>query len=326
LSELLGKPVGFIPASIGERVVAATKRLAKGQVLLLENLRFHPEEEANDPTFAKALAKDSGATWFVQDGFGVVHRAHASTDRITEFLPSVAGLLLESEVSTITSAMENPKRPLVAVLGGAKISDKIALVERFVDLADQIIIGGAMANTFLAYKGVAVGKSLCETDQQTVLANIYKRAEEKLQGARPADEFIALPQDVVVADSLEATAKTAVVAADAVPEQDFILDIGSEASIRASELLAGAGTVIWNGTLGMAEREAYARGSAKIAETLAAQPETNTIVGGGDTADFVRKWSTEHHKEFGYISTGGGAGLELMAGERLPGVEALLDK
>jgi phosphoglycerate kinase len=326
LSELLGMPVGFIPECVGDKVKQAAKRLAGGTVLLLENLRFHPEEEANDLGFAKQLATDTGATYFVQDGFGVVHRAHASTSAITQFLPSVAGLLLESEVTTITQAMENPKRPLVAILGGAKISDKIKIIERFVELADQIVIGGAMANTFLKYKGLPIGKSIHEDGLEPVLEKIYAAALEKLRGQRSADEFILLPTDVVVAPSTDPGAKAAIVEVPAVPD-DLILDLGPQSAQRATELLKGAGTVIWNGTLGMAEQPAYAHASVRIAETLAAQDNTTkSIVGGGDTADFVLHWSHEQNRHFGYISTGGGASLELMSGEKLPGVEALMDK
>lgn len=328
LGELLNTPVGFVPESVGERVAQATKRLRPGQVLLLENVRFHAGEEANDSEFARRLAKDSNASYFVQDGFGVVHRAHASTAAITQFLPSVAGLLLESEVSTILGAMEAPKRPLVAILGGAKISDKIKVIERFVELADQIIIGGAMANTFLRYKGLPVGKSLVEKDQEAVLDQIYAKAAGKLAGRQSVDDFIKLPTDVVVADSLEATASVTVVAANAVPETDYILDLGPESAQAAADLLKNAGTAIWNGTLGMAEREAYAHASATITETLATQhPATASLIGGGDTADFVRQWSTSRNRDFpGYISTGGGASLELMAGKELPGVAMLLDR
>jgi phosphoglycerate kinase len=296
-------------------------------VLVLENLRFHPEEEANDPLFARQLAQDSGATYFVQDGFGVVHRAHASTSAIAQFLPSVAGLLLESEVTTITEAMEQPKHPLVAILGGAKVTDKIKVIERLVGLADQIIIGGAMANTFLRYKGIAIGKSIHEDGQEEILNGIYTKALEVLRGKKSVDEFIVLPTDVVVAPSVDRGAPAAMVDVSAVPAEDYILDLGATSSQRIASLLRSAATVIWNGTLGMAEQAAYSHASALVAETLANQDvETKSIVGGGDTADFVLHWCKEHNRRFGYISTGGGASLDLMSGEKLPGVEVLLDK
>ena len=326
LGELLGKPVGFIADCIGDRVSQAAKRLEAGQIILLENLRFHPEEEANDTAFAQALARDTGASYFVQDGFGVVHRAHASTEAITQYLPSVAGLLLEKEVATITAAMDNPKRPLVAVLGGAKVSDKLRLIRRFVDLADQIIVGGAMANTFLRYKGHAIGKSIFETGQDEMLKEIYARALQKTQGKTSVDDFLLLPTDVVVAKSLDEGAESRAVPIANVAEDDYILDLGRQSSAAAVAHLQNAGTAIWNGTLGLAEQKAYAEASVQIAQALAAQKDTMSLIGGGDTADFILNWDEQKGGSFSHVSTGGGASLELMAGDKLPGVEALLDK
>lgn len=327
LGDLLGQPVGFLPDCIGDRVRQASKLLQSGQILLLENLRFHPQEEANDPDFAAQLAKDTGAAYFVQDGFGVVHRAHASTAAITHFLPSVAGLLLEHEVDTITNAMESPKRPLVAIMGGAKVSDKITLVKRFVELADQLVIGGAMANTFLKYKGLQIGKSVHEDGLESELEKIYVRAMDKIRGERSVNDFILLPKDAVVAKTLDekGTYRTATV--KDVQLDEYIVDIGVESTARAVELLKGAGTIIWNGTLGLAEYAAYARSSAALAQAIAQQKDsTLSIVGGGDTADFVLGWDKQKGKSFGHVSTGGGASLELMAGDALPGVEALMNK
>lgn len=326
LGDLLRQPVGFIPASIGDRVRQATKRLGPGQILLLENLRFQPQEEANDPTFAQALAKDTGAAYFVQDGFGVVHRAHASTDAITQFIPSVAGLLLEKEVSTIRGAMENPKHPLVGILGGAKVSDKIKIINRLVGLADKLIIGGAMANTFLQYKGLQIGQSIHEDGLTEELDKIYRSAVDKLSGKMSVDEFLVLPVDVVVAKSLDPGSPTNVVEVNQVAPDDYILDLGGRTAQRAVDNLAGAGTVIWNGTLGMAEQPAYAKASQRVAEALATQPDTMSIIGGGDTVDFILNWDHDQASKFSIVSTGGGASLELMSGEKLPGVEALLDK
>lgn len=327
LGNLLNQPVGFIPVTVGDRVSQAVKRLQPGQILMLENLRFDPGEEANDADFARRLAHDTGAAYFVQDGFGEAHREHASTVAITEFLPSVAGLLLETEVTTIATVMERPKQPLVAILGGAKVSDKIKVIEHFIDLAEHIVIGGAMANTFLAYKGVAIGKSIHETDETEVIDRIYAKATKKLAGQRPVDEFILLPTDVVVAPSLEVGARAAMVDAGAVPADDYILDLGADSTARIVAALKDAGTAVWSGTLGMTEQAAYAHASARVADALADRSDTaQIVVGGGDTADFVLHWRKEHRRELGYISTGGSASLQLMSGMKLPGVEALLDK
>lgn len=323
LEEHLGKPVIFVPDSKGDVVAQAVKKAPKGSVLLLENLRYYPLEEANDDGFARAIAKSTGARYFVQDGFGVVHRAHASTDAITRYIPGVAGLLLEKEVATITKTMEAPKRPLVAVLGGAKISDKITVVQRFVELADTVIIGGAMANTFLQYKGKPIGASKAEDGQQKVLDDIYWTAGEKTDGK--VDELIILPTDVAVAKKVDASEARRVVSADNVAEDDIILDIGDDAIERMVNTLDGAGTVVWNGTLGYAELPEFAHGSARLALALATSPTTTSVIGGGDTADFVLKWDGSGGESFTHVSTGGGASLELMAGKKLPGVECLLD-
>jgi len=327
LSDLLGEHVAFVPDCVGDRVVQTVKHLSSGQVVLLENVRFHPEEEANDDTFAKRLATDSGAQYFVQDGFGVVHRAHASTEAITHHVPSVAGLLLQKEITAITAAMDNPKRPMVAIVGGAKISDKIKVLERFVDLADQLIIGGAMANTFLKYKGYAIGKSEHEDGQEQVLRQIYGKALGKCTGNESVDEFLFLPTDVAVTTDLDAQEQRRTeVRTEDVADDEYIVDIGSHTISHAIELLKGAGTVIWNGTMGVAEKKAFSNGSAYIADALAQQHgSTTTIVGGGDTADFVLHWDPKKGGSFTHVSTGGGASLDLMAGEKLPGVEALMD-
>jgi 3-phosphoglycerate kinase len=324
LGELLGVHVAFAPDCVGDRVKQSAKHLAKGKVLLLENLRFHAGEEANDVSFAELLAKDTGAEYFVQDGFGVVHRAHASTDAITRFLPSVAGLLLEKEYTTITNAMAHPTHPMIAVLGGAKISDKIKIIERFVDIADRIIIGGAMANTFLKYHGHEIGKSVHESGLDDILKRIYDAAEAKV-GPTKLDEFIVLPTDVAVSSSIDSSARRAVVSVEDVSKEDYILDLGFESIDMATEALTGAGTVIWNGTMGYAELPQFAHGSARVALTLASQPQTVSVIGGGDTADFVLHWDSKKGGSFTHVSTGGGASLELMAGEPMPGIEALLD-
>ncbi len=323
LSELLGKKVVFVEDCIGDKVVQAVKKAPAGSVVLLENLRYYTEEEANDETFAEKIAKATAARYFVQDGFGVVHRAHASTDAITRFIPGVSGLLLEREYVTITNAMQKPKRPLVAVMGGAKVSDKITVIEKLIDVADRVIIGGAMANTFLKYKGYHVGASVVEEGREKVLDGIYEAAHRKSDGH--ADDFIMLPADVAVAKSTSETEQRRNVGLGEVASDDKILDIGEMAIENVVGAVSGAKTVIWNGTLGYAELSEFAHGSARLALELATHPDTTSIIGGGDTADFVLKWDGNGGESFTHVSTGGGASLELMAGKKLPGVESLLD-
>jgi phosphoglycerate kinase len=323
LSQLLDRPVQFVENCIGDTVVQAVKKAPLGSVLLLENLRFYKQEEANDATFARNIAKSTGASLFVQDGFGVVHRAHASTDAITQCIPSVSGLLLEREYTTITEAMGKPIRPLVAVMGGAKVSDKITVIERFVGIADTIIVGGAMSNTFLTYKGHDMGDSLVEAGQERVLDGIYMAAHKKLSTS--IDDFIILPSDVAVAsDATDSAARTNIPLGNVKPHFKA-LDIGTASIERMVETISTAGTVIWNGTLGYAELPEFAHGSARLALALATQPSTTSIIGGGDTADFVLKWDGQGGKSFTHVSTGGGASLELLAGKKLPGIERLLD-
>lgn len=324
LSELLGEPVYFVDETIGDKPKMAIKRAPKRSVVMLENLRFFPEEEANDEDFAKKLAETSGARFFVQDGFGVVHRAHASTDAITHYLPAVSGLLLEREYTTITDAMKSPKRPLVAVMGGAKVSDKIKVIDAFINVADTLIIGGAMANTFLADKGDAMGKSKFEPDQGETIATIYKSAQHKV-GEDKVNDFLVLPSDLAVGKSLEPSEPRVNKDAKALDADDIALDIGDQSIENMVKIVETAGTVIWNGTLGMAELPNFAHGSARLALTLASHPEITSIVGGGDTADFVLNWDAKKGGSFTHVSTGGGASLDLMAGEKLPGVESLLD-
>lgn len=324
LAELLGRPVYFVGETVGDRAKMAVKRAPKNSVVVLENLRFDEREETNDAAFAKQLAETSGARYFVQDGFGVVHRAHASTEAITHYLPGVAGLLLEREVSVLQGVMEAPKRPLVAVMGGAKVSDKIALVQRFIEVADTVIIGGAMANTFLSYKGHIMGKSKVETDQKEVLDGIYAAAKNKV-GEENIDGFVVLPTDVAVAHEISAEEPRRVVPVDRVGPDDIALDVGDASIAAIEDKIEGAATVIWNGTLGYAELPNFSVGSAKLAEALATQPATVSIIGGGDTADFAQHWDPKEGASFTHVSTGGGASLELMSGEKLPGVESLLD-
>lgn len=324
LEELLGRPVEFVDDCVGDKVVMRVKNASKTAVLLLENVRFYAGDEANDAEFAGKLAKSSQASYFVQDGFGVAHRAQASTAAITQFLPSVAGPLLEKEYTAITGAMEHPKRPLVAVMGGAKISDKIQLVERFVAIADKVVIGGAMANIFLRYKGHPIGKSRVEDGVDEVIEKIYQAAVKKV-GSENVDDFLFIPHDVAVAPEISPAAERTDKKLSEVDDDDIILDVGITTIDQIDYELEGAGTVIWNGTLGYAELPQFAHGSARLALNLASHPETTSIVGGGDTADFVLHWDAAGGESFSLVSTGGGASLELMAGKKLPGIEALMD-
>jgi len=347
LEKLLGQDVQFVEDCVGPEVANAVQKLKPKQVLLLENLRFHPEEEQNDDGFAKQLA--SVADVFVQDGFGVVHRAHASTAAVTKHLPSVAGLLLEKEVDTITNVMEQPERPLVAVIGGAKISDKIEVLNRFIDIADVLVVGGAMANTFLDANGVDVGKSLVEQADLGLARDIMQRAKKK--SAKQRFVFY-LPQDGVVATGLDKTATTRIVDWDAhviadienypkrapertrmIHKKEMILDIGPFSGAFVAGALQLANTVVWNGTMGVTETPAvngpvgpFAHGTELIVEAMLGDwgHKPFSLVGGGDTVAYVE--SRGLVTAFNHVSTGGGASLELMAGRKLPGVEALENK
>jgi phosphoglycerate kinase len=324
LAELLGESVRFVDQTIGDKVSMAVKRAPKRSVIMLENLRYDPREEANNVEFARELAKSSGARYFVQDGFGVVHRAHASTAAITLQLPSAAGLLLEREYTAITGAMQSPKRPLVAVMGGAKVSDKITLIKRFIEVADTVVLGGAMANTILAHRGSAMGASKVEPDQGALIDELYDAAAAKVGDAH-VNDLIILPADVAVASKPDAEEPRREVKVTAIADVDMALDIGSESSDVIAKIVDRAQTVIWNGTLGMAELPNFSHGSARLALTLATHPQITSIIGGGDTADFVLHWDARKGGSFSHVSTGGGASLELMAGDKLPGIESLLD-
>ncbi len=347
LSELLGRPVEFVPDCVGDRARKASENLQPGQVVLLENLRFHAEEEKNDPGFAKQLAEL--AQIFVQDGFGVVHRAHASTEAVTHFLPSVAGLLLEHEVDTITNVMEKPERPLVAVVGGAKIADKIDVLKRFIDIADVVAVGGAMANTFLQAKGIHIGKSKTDAEDLPLAKQIMELAAAK---SRNGNFVFYLPQDGVVASKVDRSAKTRIVDWSAhiiaevesypkrpshetavVHEDEMILDTGPFSGAFIAGLLQLAGTVVWNGALGVTETPGlqgpvgpFAHGTELLTEAMTGQFGNRpfSLVGGGDTVGYIE--SRKLLGAFNHVSTGGGASLELMSGRKLPGVEALENK
>lgn len=313
-SELLDKPIKFVADCVGSEVEAAVAALKPGELLLLENLRFNPGETANDDAFARQLAKLGEA--YVDDAFAVAHRAHASVATTPKYLPAAAGFLLEHEVDTITAAVEDPKRPLIAVIGGAKISSKIEVLSNLLTKVDGLVIVGAMANTFLAAAGQPVGQSLFEKDQ-------IETAKKIVNQAAAAKVKLILPADVVVTKKVEAGQPTRTIDPAAVAADDIIADLGPKTLAAAAGLIKTAGTVIWNGPVGVAEVPEFAAGTKALADAIIAAP-AKSIIGGGDTAAYVD--TAGLHDKFDLVSTGGGASLELMAGKPLPAVEALPDK
>lgn len=299
------------------------------KIEMLENLRFSSGEKKNSDNLAKSLAQITGADIFIQDGFGVVHRTDASTSAITTKLPSVAGLLLEKEVSTISQAFSEPKSPFVAVLGGAKIGDKLPLIDKFIQKADKILITGAMANTFFSYKKMNIGKSKIELGENDIIDEIYEKSRRKV-GVENLDDFIILPTDFATTNNFVPDSdRTEKMAAD-ILDDDIILDLGENSIREIEKTISEAKTVVWNGTVGYAEYINFAVGSERTAKAMAALTENNgtTIIGGGDTSAMVLSWqkTADFPNEFSLISTGGGAALELMSGTNLPGVEALEDE
>ena len=311
LSELLDRPVIKLDDCVGPEVEAAVAEMQPGDVILLENTRFHPEEKSNDPTFARKLA--SLADVFVNDAFGAAHRAHASVVGVAEHLPAVAGFLMEKEITVLGQALTAPARPFVAILGGAKISSKIGVIDNLLTKVDGLLIGGGMANTFLKAKGYKIGQSLVEDDSLDVARETLEKAGEKL----------VLPVDVVVADRFDAEADSRVVSVDQVPEDWLILDIGPETVELFERKLADAKTVVWNGPMGVFEFPKFAAGTKAIACFLA-DLETTTIIGGGDVVAAVRQAGVADRID--HVSTGGGASLEFLEGKPLPGIAALEDK
>jgi 3-phosphoglycerate kinase len=316
LSELLGKPVPLAPDCVGPEVEKMVQAIKDGDVLLLENVRFHPEEEKNDPEFAKQLA--SLAEVYVNDAFGTAHRAHASTEGVTKYLPGVAGYLMQKEIEYLGGALANPKRPFIAVLGGAKVKDKIPVIENLVSKVDKLIIGGGMAYTFLKAQGKEIGQSLLDADSLDFCREMLAKAGDK----------ILLPVDVVVADGNPFekgpdAVQTKVVSVDAIPADWQGVDIGPETQKLFAEAVKGAGTVVWNGPMGIFEFEKFAVGTRAMAQALADSGAV-TIVGGGDSAAAVEQLGFAD--KMTHISTGGGASLEFLEGKVLPGVAALQDK
>jgi phosphoglycerate kinase len=317
LSELLGRPVEMAEDCIGPQIEARARSLTAGQVLLLENLRFHPQEEKNDSAFAQQLAELGEL--YVNDAFGTAHRAHASTEGVTRFLPGVAGFLMERELNFLGSALEHPQRPFAAIVGGAKVSDKIKVLERLIGMVDILLIGGGMANTFLKAEGYEIGDSLFEEGKVELARNL-------LDSARRNALSLLLPVDVVVADRFAADAQHKVVAADDVQAGWRIMDIGPATIEAFRAVLADALAIVWNGTLGVAEWPAFAGGTDAIIDILARRTQrgATTIVGGGDSAAAVDAAGAA--KNMTHVSTGGGASLEFLEGRVLPGVAALQDK
>lgn len=311
LGQLLGTDVAFVPALTGEEAEQAVAALQPGDVLLLENTRFEPGETKNDPALALALARLGDV--FVNDAFGSAHRAHASTAGVAAHLPAVAGLLMEKELAFLGGALAEPERPFVAILGGAKISDKIPVIEALLQKVDAVLIGGGMANTFLAAEGYEMGDSLVEADALATAERLMQAGAGILQ----------LPVDLVVADQFTADATRQTVSVDEVPAGWMALDIGVATVAHFSNRLAGARTVVWNGPMGVAEFPAFARGTVAIAEMLAGLSNATTIIGGGDSAAAVRQAGLAD--AMSHVSTGGGASLEFLEGKSLPGVAALND-
>jgi phosphoglycerate kinase len=319
LDEKLGRGcnVGFSPDCIGLAAEEMSQKLEKGQTLLLENLRFHPEEEANNENFARQLA--ALADIYVNDAFGTAHRAHASTAGITRFIQkSAAGLLMQKELEYLGKATTNPEKPFVAIIGGAKVSDKIDVIRNLLSKVDALLIGGAMAYTFLKAQGLQVGKSLVEEDKIELAKSLLQEAENK-------NVRLLLPVDNVVAEKIDASASIQVLKSQAgIPVGKMGLDIGPETIAAFSQEIAGAKTIVWNGPMGVFEVAPFAKGTMKIAEAIAANSKATSIVGGGDSVAAVHQSGVAD--KISHISTGGGASLEFLEGKKLPGVEALTNK
>ena len=312
-----GENVGFCPDCVGAEAEEMAGKLEKGQSLLLENLRFHPEEEANDEKFSKQLS--ILADFYVNDAFGTAHRAHASTVGITRFLQkSAAGLLMEKELEYLGKAMQHPEHPFIAILGGAKVSDKIPVIQNLMDKVDALIVGGGMAYTFLKAQGEAVGKSLVEEDKLDL-------ARKLLQEAKTRKLKFLLPVDHVVAERIDANAFTKVMdAGHPIPANQMALDIGPKTAEAFTEEISRARTIVWNGPMGVFEVSPFSKGTFKVARAIADNPGATSIVGGGDSVSAVHAAGVADRMT--HISTGGGASLEFLEGKKLPGVEALTDK
>ncbi|MCB0044228.1 MAG: phosphoglycerate kinase [Caldilineaceae bacterium] len=312
LATLIDAPVTFCPTTTGPAAEAAVAELEPGQVLVLENTRFDAREKKNDPAMAAELAKLGDV--YVNDAFGSAHRAHASTAGVADYLPAVAGFLMQKELDYLGGALENPQMPFIAILGGAKVSDKIAVIEALLTKVDTILIGGGMANTFLVSQGYDMGNSLVETDAIGTAAELMEKGAE----------IIRLPVDLRVANQFAADAENKVVSIEDVPAEWMALDIGPATVAHFANWLSGARTVVWNGPMGVFEFPVFAQGTVAIAEKLGELTDAVTIIGGGDSAAAVRQAGLD--AEMSHVSTGGGASLEFLEGKELPGVAALNDR
>ncbi len=312
LGRLLGSDVLYVDAITGDAAVKASNSLSDGQVMIIENLRFDPREKKNDEGFAGELAQL--AEIYVDDAFGCSHRSHASIDGITHFLPGYAGFLLEKEIEVLDGALQDPTHPFMVILGGAKISDKIALVDRMLEIVDSLIIGGGMCYTFLKAKGYKVGKSLVEKEW-------VEKASEMLQKAEQRGVKVLLPLDVVVADAIAEAADTSICGIDEIPDEKMGLDIGPATCELFRSAILEAKTIIWNGPMGVFELTPFEDGTRKVAQALADNTQATTIIGGGDSAAAVAKFDFEDQMSF--ISTGGGASMQFLEGTPLPGIVAL---
>lgn len=314
LSELLGKPVAKADEAIGDEVKRKISELADGEVLLLENVRFYPGEEKNDPELAKAFAEL--ADLYVNDAFGAAHRAHASTEGIAHYLPAVSGLLMEKELNVLGKALHNPDRPFTAIIGGAKVKDKIGVIENLLRIADNVIIGGGLSYTFLKAQGYEIGKSLVDNEKLDLALDFLRKAKE--YGVN-----FMLPVDIIVADAFGPEANTKAVPVDAIPGDWEGVDIGPKTRELYASAIAESKLVVWNGPMGVFEIEPFSHGTRAVAEACA-KTDGYTIIGGGDSAAAVEKFRLAGSMD--HISTGGGASLEFMEGKALPGVVALNDK
>lgn len=314
LSKLLGKEVKLAEDVVGPSAKELTSNVKEGEIVLLENVRFDAREEKNDESLSKEFA--SMAEIFVNDAFGTAHRAHSSTAGIAEFLPAVSGFLIEKELEFLGSALENPQRPFVAILGGAKVSDKLGVIESLLEKVDTLIIGGGMAYTFFKSMGYSVGKSICELDKLDLAKELMEKAKQK-------NVKLVLPVDNVIAKEITPDAENKVIDSDNIPDDWEGLDIGPKTVELFKEKLKDAKTIIWNGPVGFSEYEIFANGTRSIAQALAEKEDAVTIIGGGDSAAAIEKMGLSD--KMTHISTGGGASLEFLEGKKLPGIECLLD-
>lgn len=314
LSELLGKPVAKANEAVGDAVKAQIADMQNGDLLLLENVRFYPGEEKNDPELAKQFAEL--ADLFVNDAFGAAHRAHASTEGIAHYLPAVSGLLMEKELDVLGKALNNPERPFTAIVGGSKVKDKIAVIEKMIEIADNIIIGGGLSYTFFKAQGYEIGQSLLDNSKLDLTLEFIEKAKK-------AGKNLYLPVDIVVTDEFSAKANTKIVPVDGIPADMEGIDIGPKTREIYADVIKNSKLVVWNGPMGVFEIEPFSHGTLAVAQA-AAETDAYTVIGGGDSAAAAEKFGLADQMDF--ISTGGGASLEFMEGKALPGVVALNDK